>query len=128
MQIENNRPKIKLKLTTTDKIVEILGWIAIVATWVLALTSYPTLPDEVPIHYNITEQADSFGAKSSLMMLPKIATVLFLLMSLLTFFPEMGNYHVRITKDNAPYQYTNAVRLLRYIKPALACYLDLSYL
>ncbi len=37
------RPIIKLELTTTDKAIELLGWISIMAIWLLTIISYPNL-------------------------------------------------------------------------------------
>lgn len=57
--VMNKRPKIELKLARIDKVLEILGWVAVFAIWVLALTSYSNLPDTIPIHYNAMGQADN---------------------------------------------------------------------
>lgn len=57
------RPKIKLELTTLDKTLELLGWVSILAIWVLPITNYTNLSDRIPIHYNAAGQADGFGGK-----------------------------------------------------------------
>lgn len=114
--IMNDRPKIKLELTTTDKIFEILGWTSILAVWVLTVISYTNLPDTIPIHYNIAGDADGFGGKDTILTLPLIATVFFVGMTILNKFPHVFNYPTNITADNALRQYTNATRLIRYLK------------
>ncbi len=110
------RPKIKLKLTATDKILEILGWSSILTIWVLTITSYPNLPDIIPIHYNGAGQADGFGGKGNILALPIIATILFVGLTFLNRFPHIFNYPTTITAENALNQYKNATRLLRYLK------------
>lgn len=112
----NERPKIKLELTTIDKTFEILGWVSILAIWVLTITSYTNLPDTIPIHYNAAGQADGFGGKTTILTLPLIATILFIGMTILNKFPHIFNYPTNITADNAFRQYTNATRLIRYLK------------
>ncbi len=112
----DERPKIKLELTTTDKIFEILGWTSIFAIWVLTITNYTKLPDIIPIHYNAMGQADGFGRKGNILILPIIATVLFVGLTILNKFPHVFNYPTNITTDNALRQYTNATRLIRYLK------------
>jgi len=37
------RPIIKLELTTTDKAIELLGWISIMAIWLLTIINYTNL-------------------------------------------------------------------------------------
>ncbi|HMO40382.1 MAG TPA: DUF1648 domain-containing protein [Saprospiraceae bacterium] len=110
------RPKIKLELSTADKIFEIIGWLLIISLWGLTITNYANLPDTIPIHYNGSGQADGFGRKATILTLPLIATVLFIGLTILNKFPHIFNYPTNITKDNALRQYTNATRMIRYLK------------
>jgi len=112
----NERPKIKLELTTSDKILEILGWTSILGIWILTITNYANLPDTIPVHYNGAGQADSFGGKSNILTLSLIATVLFIGLTTLNKFPHVFNYPTNITVDNALKQYTNATRMIRVLK------------
>jgi uncharacterized membrane protein len=112
----NERPKFKIQPTPTDKILEILGWASLLAIWVLILSSYANLPDIIPIHYNAAGQADSFGEKGNILTLPILATVLFIGLTILNKFPHVFNYPTKITADNAVGNYTNATRLIRYLK------------
>jgi hypothetical protein len=48
--------------------------------------------------------------------LPLVATVLFIGLTILNKFPHIFNYPTEITEDNALRQYTNATRLIRYLK------------
>jgi hypothetical protein len=61
-------------------------------------------------------QADGFGGKGNILTLPFIATTLFAGLTILNKFPHVFNYPINITADNALKQYTNAVRLIRYLK------------
>jgi len=110
------RPKLKLELTKIDKTVEITGWILICAVWTLVINTYKILPDIIPTHYNGAGLADGFGDKSMIFTLPLVATVLFVGLTILNKFPHIFNYLGDITKDNALRQYTNATRLIRYLK------------
>ena len=112
----SERPKLKLELTKFDKIHEILGWTLILAIWVLTISNYSNLPDTIPIHYNGAGQADGFGGKGNILTLPLIATVLFIGLTILNKFPHVFNYPTNITADNALRQYTNATRMIRYLK------------
>ena len=110
------RSKIKLELTATDKSLEIIGWVIVVIIWTLTITSYSKLPDIIPIHYNYAGQADGFGGKKNILGLPIVATILFVVMTILNRFPHIFNYPTNITENNALRQYTNATRLIRYLK------------
>ena len=110
------RLKIKLELTTADKILELVGWLSIVALWVLTITHYNNLPDTIPTHYNAAGNADGIGGKATILILPIIATILFIGMTILNKFPHVFNYPTNISNENALRQYTNATRMIRYLK------------
>ena len=115
----NTRPRIKLSLTASDKFVEAMGWCAVAAVWVLMLASFSNLPQTIPIHYNLRGEADNFGQRSSLFILPALATVLFLCLTLLNRLPHIYNYPRPVTPENARAQYTIATRMIRVLKLAI---------
>ena len=110
------RAKIKIEITTNDKILEIVGWISLFAIWSLTIVNYNSLPDIIPIHYNAAGESDGFGRKAYILMLPLISTTLFVGLTILNKFPHIFNYPTGITEENAQRQYTNATRLIRYLK------------
>ena len=112
----NKRPKIKLQLNQTDKILEVLGWVSVVGIWALTLTNYSILPEIIPIHFNGAGKADGFGNKTQIFVLPIISTLLFIGLTTLNKYPYMFNYPSQITKENAVHQYTNATRMMRVLK------------
>jgi uncharacterized membrane protein len=114
------RPRIKLELTTTDKVLEFFGWFSVVVTWGLTIVFYNNLPDIIPIHYNIAGEADGFGEKENILTLPVIATIFFVGLTILNRFPQIFNYPTDITTENALRQYTLATKMIRYLKLGLA--------
>lgn len=113
------RPKLKIELTTADKILELVGWLSIIAVWVLTSMHYNNLPDIIPTHYNALGQADGMGGKATILILPILATILFIGMTVLNKFPNVFNYPTNISNQNALRQYTNATRMIRYLKLVL---------
>lgn len=112
----NKRPKIELKLSQTDKVLEVFGWISVFGIWALVLTNYLELPEIIPTHYNGTGEADGFGSKSNIFVLPIISTILFIGLTILSKNPQVFNYLSKITKENARQQYENATRMMRILK------------
>jgi uncharacterized membrane protein len=110
------RPLIRLKLSTSDKIVELLGWMAIIGLWVLIIGNYSELPEKIPTHFNYAGKVDAYGNKVNVLILPIIASVLFVGLTILNQFPQLFNYPVTITEANAEKQYKAATKLLRYLK------------
>ncbi|MGW8124079.1 DUF1648 domain-containing protein [Roseivirga echinicomitans] len=116
---ENGRPRIKLRLSVLDKVMEVLGWLLLIGIWVLTLDSYPNLPDTIPIHFNAAGKPDGFGSKWNILTLPVIASVLFIGMSILNKYPHVFNYPESITEEYALKSYTMATRLIRVLKLVL---------
>jgi len=113
----NKRPKIKLKLTRTDKVLEIIGWIILFGMWIFTLTNYSELPEKIATHYNILGEADSYGKKGTIFFLPIISTIMFVGLTILTKYPHVyNNYPIEITTENAEFQYENANRMMRILK------------
>lgn len=112
----NDRPHIKVILTLFDTTLEVLGWISVFVSWVLTITYYASLPDIIPIHYNLTGHVDGFGSKTSILTLPIVSTIIFIGLTILNKFPHVFNYPTGITAANALKQYTTATRLIRYLK------------
>lgn len=82
----------------------------------MIMISYSELPDIIPIHFNGAGLADRFGEKGNILILPLIATAIFTILTILNRFPNLFNYPITITKDNAFRQYLNATRMIRYLK------------
>ncbi len=110
------RPKLQLTLSPLDKMVMMLGWIALIALWWLTLTRYHGLPNVIPTHYDAMGKIDAYGGKHTVFILPAIGTFLFLAIAVLNNFPQLFNYPIEITAENALRQYTNATRLLRLLQ------------
>ncbi len=110
------RPKLKIQPSPMDQVLELLGWGILLALWVWTGTSYSNLPDPIPTHFNAAGEADGFGSKASIIGLHVIATLLYVGLTALNRFSHIFNFPTPITQDNALSQYTNATRMIRYLK------------
>ena len=110
------RPKIKLTLTSVDRKLELTSKIFLVILWGLTLYTFLKLPTTIPTHFNASGQADDYGNKLTLLILPILATVIYFGLTQLNKYPHIFNYLTKITEDNAQKQYTIATRMLRFLK------------
>jgi uncharacterized membrane protein len=110
------RPRINIPLSSADRILENIGTGLLVTIWVLSVASYIQSPQVVPIHFNATGHADSFGSKIHILILPLIPTAIYFLLGWLNKRPHIFNYPVTITAENAARQYGNATKMLRVLK------------
>jgi uncharacterized membrane protein len=110
------RPLIIIKPTLTDIILEMFGWLAMIALWGFAISNYSDLPLRVPVHFDAYGHVNGYGNKTSIYILPIIGALFFVLILVLSRYPHLFNYPVTITKANAEKQYRNGLRMIRYLK------------
>lgn len=110
------RPKVNLTLSPFDNKIELAGKLFLVVLWGLALYVYFIAPSTIPIHFNVSGQADSYGSKVTILILPLIGSIIFFGISQLNKYPHIFNYATEITATNAERQYTIATRTLRILK------------
>lgn len=92
-------------------------WITLILVllqWAVALYYQPSLPERIPVHFNLAGEADRYGHRATLLILPALSTGLWLLGYYITrrLPPRALNYPVNITDDNLYRQYHLACELL----------------
>jgi len=112
----HDRPILTVKPKLIDTIMEVGGYIALIALWVYVWICYNLLPDIVPTHFGAGGVVDGYGEKELTFIAPVIATCLFVFMAYMQRKPHLFNYTVAITEENALLQYTTAVRMMRVLK------------
>lgn len=110
---EKYRPQIDIERTSFDKFIDNFGFAALLVLLIVPIMAYSDLPDTIPIHFNVKGEADGFGAKYTIFMLPIIGCVTYALMKYLVKQPHLFNYPVEITPENVHYQYEIATRMMR---------------
>lgn len=113
---KKDRPLIPIELKTFDKILEVIALIVFISIWVTVIYFYNKLPQIIPVHFDLSGNVDRMGDKSSIFTLPFVASFIYLLLTVISKYPQSFNYLQEITLDNAKSQYTFATRLLRVIK------------
>jgi uncharacterized membrane protein len=102
---------------------ESIGVTGIVAMWVMVWLQYDRLPEIIPTHFNLQGQPDDFGSRGILLLLPVIATVLFVGMYFLKFIPHHFNYPVKkVTKENAEHLYSTSLRMILFLRVGIVLY------
>lgn len=116
---QNNRPRINLKRSYIDWILEFIAFSSLLILIALPIISLKTLPETIPVHFNASGQPDGYGNRSAIFLLPAIGAIMYLLMTVVEAFPHIYNYPVEITPENASVQYRIATRLIRILKTVI---------
>ncbi|TNE66195.1 MAG: DUF1648 domain-containing protein [Bacteroidetes bacterium] len=110
------RPRIKPEWQQVDWFLEGVAGLGMLLLLLLPATYYSELPDMIPTHFNARGEADDYGSKASIWILPLIGAALYGFLTSLNRYPHVFNYSVKITPDNAETQYRLAIRMLRGLK------------
>jgi uncharacterized membrane protein len=111
-----NMPNIKVTITKFDTFLEIIALLLLIFFWIFNVVHFKDLPETIPIHFNGSGTADGFGPRASIFALPIIGTIIYIGLTVLQKYPKYSNFPVKITEENAQYQYTNATKMLRVLK------------
>lgn len=80
---------------------------------------WSTLPQNVPTHFGISGTPDAYGGKSTMLLLPAIAVLLYVLLTVISFFPQSFNYPVVVTDENRGRLQSIALALIGWLKAEL---------
>lgn len=113
---KEQRPKIALESGPADWLLEGVAVAGLVVLLVVPAVYYAELPDIIPQHFNARGEADGFGPKATLWLLPILGIGIYAMMTILNRYPHVFNYTVQITPENAEQQYRMATQLIRVLK------------
>jgi uncharacterized membrane protein len=105
LTVLRTHPRIKVPRSVAELIFEAVALAGLLAGLGLVVFYWPRLPERVPTHFNLAGEADAWGARVNVLILPGVTLGLYTLLTLISFFPHIWNFPVRITKENAARQY-----------------------
>ena len=110
------RPHITIPLRPADRVLEVVAFVLLLTLWVYTFASYSTLPEIIPVHFDLEGNADRRGSPGIIWLFPVIASIIYFLLTVISRYPHSFNYPRPITHQNAAAQYAIALRMLRSIK------------
>lgn len=107
-------------MRTIDIILERLAGVCIAYAIFHLISEHPGLENKVPTHFNGKGEADAWGNKSSILILPIINIVMYAGLTAINRAPHIFNYPITITEQNAIKQYQLAKTLVSALKFSIA--------
>ena len=113
---KNKRPKLNISKSNLERILGIISVLGVFISWIYLIVSWTGLPNKIPTHFDFSGRVDSWGGKGSLLIAPIFMSVLYIILTITSKFPESFNYMVNITEENARKQYQNARTLMAWVR------------
>ncbi len=114
--MNENRPRITIEWSPAAWLVEALALAMLIACVALVAAAWSGLPATIPVHFDALGKPDRTGPRETLLLLPAIHLVLYVLLTVVARFPHLCNVPFRITPENAARQYQLVVGMLRFVK------------
>lgn len=98
----------KQKCTKMQIIIEASTIIILLSLFSYVITNWNTIPEQVPSHFNYHGQIDSWSNKNMILFPLFVCLFLYVMLTVVSFFPSMWNMPVKITEENRvrAYYYT----------------------
>src|SRR5688572_5322151 len=110
-----------LRRTGVDNALELISVLALVYMLAFTYTAFASLPDLIPTHFNASGEADRWGGKNGIWLIPVLGTAMYVFLTVLNRFPQKFNFPVPITEANARTQYMLARQLVSAVKASTLC-------
>jgi uncharacterized membrane protein len=119
IQDKKNRPRLKLELTSLDRILEATALILLILLFVLPAVYYNQLPERIPSHFNARGGVDSYGSRFMVWLLPMTGLFVYILLTILSRYPHVFNFPVEVTAENAERLYRAGLVTIRIMKSGM---------
>ena len=96
-----------------NSILDIIGALLIIGLILVTFFIWNQSPDIVPMHYNFQGEVDGYGSKNSIFILLFIGVVCYVLIAVLSRYPQIYNYCVEINAGNKEKQYQIAKTFMK---------------
>ncbi|WP_166805776.1 DUF1648 domain-containing protein [Jeotgalibacillus sp. R-1-5s-1] len=114
--LHQNRPIVTIKQSLGEKLFSAVSLACLLLAVGYLMLSWQELPEQVPLHFNALGEADRFGGKASVVILPILGLFMWGSMTAFERVPYLYNYLVKITEENAEKQYRIGVWMMNVTK------------
>lgn len=116
----------KLPNTRFHKIMNLFSLLLLLGMFLYTAIKWPSLPQTIATHFNFMGEADGWGGKENIWLMPVMSLLLYLLLTATTYFPGIWNVPGPVTAYNKNWIYRNVKNLLVFSKFVIL--LNFSYI
>lgn len=90
----------KTKYSKFQLFLEIIGAAILISFFIFLVKSWGNIPERIPGHYNAAGVVDRWGNKNEILLMPIIGAILYLGLTIITFFPQIWNVPMPQNQEN----------------------------
>lgn len=97
----HKHPKVSFSVSKWVHVLNGFSILCILGSIFYVIIAYQNLPDTIPIYFNAQGEADGWGNKAMVFLMPVFTILLFVPMYFVSKAPHIFNYPIEITEENA---------------------------
>ena len=110
------KPRIRVESTRVKRFLELVSLAGIFYIVYVLLQNWDSIPQRIPSHFGFDGRPDAYTGKSSILLLPVVGFIIYLVITILGRYPHLFSYLWKITPENAYRQYQLAGTMLAAMK------------
>lgn len=114
------QPIREIPRTPVETMLMLVAALSVLFMIVTTVDAWDELPEVIPTHFNAAGEADGWGSRGTIVILPIVGAVSVVGLSLLRRIPHKFNYPFAITEENAERQYQLAILMIAAISAEVA--------
>src|SRR5690349_22467499 len=107
-------------LTFFDIIIAVIGVLALIGCGLVPIMFYFELPEQIPVHFDLSGTPDDYGSRSRILILPLVAIIIYSLLFLKYRFQHLIKYPVPVTPENRFKLLSLTFQMFRMIRLSVA--------
>jgi len=112
------KSNIQLKTNRIDKLLEMIGLLVVLLSFVFSVWIYFHVPEQIPTHFGSSGRPDSYGGKTSIFIAPIVSALAFVFLTIIDKYPNI--YYVTTSREPAIFKYISTRRFYLVSKIVIA--------
>lgn len=112
-------PQWHFPYTRFQKLLELAAAVLALGGPLFLLLNWGSIPDQVPTHYGLSGPPDAWGSKNNLIVSAVLPILLYIPITLLSFYPQIWNHPWKATEENRAVIYQNLRSMILFEKLAM---------
>jgi Predicted membrane protein len=90
----------RIPFTFIQKIIELLTIGVMLFLFVYLVINWSSIPERIPSHFNALGEANAWSNKSTVLLMPILCFVLYVIMTAVSMVPAIWNTPIKLTEEN----------------------------
>jgi uncharacterized membrane protein len=106
----------RVEITKFQMMIEIITIIVLIGLLIYLPLNWNAIPEKIPSHFDFFGNPNIWSDRASIKSLPIVCLIIYILLTIVSFFPNTWNVPVKVTEENKDYVYKHIRNSIVMIK------------